>query len=146
MSDDNNGGIKSLARLAQLRQRDVDQRQAELANRQTLSARARRNVDQLDDLWRNSRPTGLTTPSLWLNSANYKQTVLQIATVHREDLARHEAATGLARQALLLATRRQGAVEQVLTQRVEAQAREQEVQEQKRQDEMASQVWHRSKK
>ncbi len=133
----------SLARLLQLRRRELEQRQAELANRQATRERYQRNLEQLEDLWRNSTSGSATAPALSLNGANYKLTVLQLASAHRDDLARHEATVDVARQALAEASRRHGAIEQVATQRRQAVLRAQEVREQKSQDEIASLVWHR---
>jgi flagellar export protein FliJ len=133
----------SLAQLVQLRQRELDQRQAELASRQAVRERFQRNVDQLEQLWRNSTASGTLAPALSLNSANYKQTVLQLASTHREDLVRHEAKVDSARQAVVQASRQHGAVEQVFERRRQALLREENAREQKRQDELASQVWHR---
>lgn len=133
----------SLARLVQLRQKELDQRQAELASRQAVRERYQRNVDQLENLWRNSTASGTLAPELSLNCANYKQTVLQLASVHRADLVRHEATVDSARQAVLQASRQHGAVEQMLERQRLVLQREENQREQKRQDEMASLVWHR---
>ena len=132
-----------LQRLAELRERDVTQRQAELAQSLATGDRYRRRIEQLDAVWRTSTVTAKLVPSLSLNSAQYKQTVLEMAERQRADLARHEHQTEQARQALVHATRRQGAIDQVLALQQQAQARAQRSVEQKRQDELASQQWLR---
>ncbi len=132
-----------LARLAQLRERERAQCQADLAQHMATGERYRRRVEQLDELWQSSTVGSAPAPSLALNCANYKQTVLELASRHREDLARHDTATDQARQDLLAATRRHGAIDKILTLQLQAQARAQRSREQKRQDEMASQLWLR---
>lgn len=133
----------SLARVVELRERELTQRQTELAQSMATGERYRRKLEQLDTLWQTSTVSANLAPSLSLNSANYKQNVLEMASRHREDLARHDTVTDQARQAFLLATRRHGAIDQVLTQQLQAQARAQRSGEQKRQDEIASQLWQR---
>lgn len=132
-----------LTRLVELRERERAQRQADLAQHVATGERYRRRVEQLDALWQSSTVGSLPAPSLALNCANYKQTVLELASRHREDLARHDGVTDQARQDFLAATRRHGAVDQVLTLQLQAQARAQRSREQKRQDEIASQLWLR---
>lgn len=133
----------SLARLVALREREVEQRQTELAQQLADADRRRRNQERLDQLWRTSTTTGRLTPQLSLNCANYKQTVLELADRHRDDLSRQELAVDHARAALLSAARRHGAVDQVLAQRLQEQDRARRSAEQKRQDEIARQTWLR---
>jgi flagellar export protein FliJ len=132
-----------LARLAELREREVTKRQADLALSVATGERYRRKLEQLDTLWQTSTVSASLAPSLSLNSANYKQTVMEMASRHRADLARHDTQTDQARLALLQATRRHGAIDQVLTLQLQAQARALRSGEQKRQDELASQQWMR---
>ncbi|MDB5847357.1 MAG: flagellar export protein FliJ [Rhodoferax sp.] len=135
-----------LARLVQLRQRELDQRQAELASRQAVRERYQRSVDQLEQLWRNSPASAASSgmaPALSLNSANYKQTVLQLASAHREDLVRHESTVDSARHAVVQASRTHGAAEQLLERQRQNLRREANLREQKSQDEIASLLWQR---
>ncbi|WP_326536808.1 flagellar FliJ family protein [Pseudorhodoferax sp.] len=133
----------SLSRLAALREREVERRQTELAQQLADAERRRRNQERLDQLWRTSTTTGTLTPQLSLNCANYKQTVLELADRHRDDLSRQEQAVDQARLALLTATRRHGAIDQVLTLRLQEHDRVLRSAEQKRQDEIARQSWLR---
>ncbi|KQP37180.1 flagellar FliJ family protein [Pseudorhodoferax sp. Leaf274] len=132
----------SLGRLAELREREVERRQTELAQQLADAERRRRNQERLDGLWRTSTTSGLL-PLASLNCANYKQNVMELAERHRGDLSRQEQAVDRARLALLAATRRHGAIDQVLVQRLQEHARAQRSAEQKRQDEIARQSWQR---
>lgn len=133
----------SLSRLANLREREVERRQTELAQQLADAERRRRNQERLDTLWRTSTTSGTLTPMLSLNCANYKQTVLELAERHRDDLSRQELAVDQARAALLTATRRHGAIDQALAQRMQEHGRALRSAEQKRQDEIARQSWQR---
>ena len=133
----------ALARLAALREREMEQRQVELARHLLDTERRQRNQERLDDLWRTSTTSGTLTPLMSLNCANYKQTVLDLAHRHREDMALHEQVTAQARQSLVRATQRHGALDLVLTQQAQALAQAHRVQEQKHQDEIARQSWLR---
>jgi flagellar export protein FliJ len=133
----------ALSRLVDLREREVEQRQTELAQQLADAERRRRNQERLDQLWKTSVPTGRLNPQLSLNCANYKQNVMELAERHRSDLTRQEEAVVHARQALLSAARRHGAVDQVLSQRMQEHHRGLRSAEQKRQDEIARQSWLR---
>ena len=146
----------AIARLAVLRQREVEQRQGELARQLAEADRQRRSQERLDALWRTSTTSGTLealpaadsraqrlTPELSANCSQYKQTVLELASRVREDLSRQEQVLDQARLALLHATQRHGALDQLLTQRRQALARAERTAEQKRQDEIARQSWQR---
>jgi flagellar export protein FliJ len=133
----------SLTLLLQLRQKELDRSQAELASRQAVRERYQRSVERLETLWRSSSTNDTLTPALSLNCANYKQTVLQLASVHRADLLRHEVTVDSAQQAVVQASREHGALEQMLARQRLALTRAQNQREQKRQDEMAGMVWQR---
>lgn len=135
--------LGNLARLVELRQREVDRRLTEIANKQGLRERYQRNLNQLEILWRGAAPTSQLTPSCALNHAHYKQSMLQLASTHRDDLALHDADLAVARQALAQASRQREVMEQLLNRERQNQRRVQDLREQKRQDEMASLVWQR---
>lgn len=137
------GPHRTLSRLAALREREVEQRQGELARELADAERRRYNQERLEQLWRTSTTNATLLPELSLNCANYKQTVLDLASRHRDDLSRQEQAVAQARQALLQAKRRHGAIDQVLAQRLQEQVRALRAAEQKRQDEIARQSWLR---
>lgn len=133
----------ALSRLADLREREVERRQTELAEQLADAERRRRNQERLDTLWRTSTTSGTLSPLASLNCANYKQNVMELAERHRGDLSRQEQAVDRARLALLAAARRQGAIDQVLAQRLQEHGRALRSAEQKRQDEIARQSWLR---
>ena len=135
--------LDNLARLVELRQREVDRRLTEIASKQGMRERYQRNLDQLESLWRGAVPPSKVTPSCALNHAHYKQSMLQLASTHRDELALHDADLAVSRQALAEASRQREVMEQLLTRERQSQRRAQELREQKRQDEMASLVWHR---
>lgn len=133
----------SLSRLVDLRERERERRQTELAQQIVDAERRRRNQERLDSLWRTSTTSGTLSPMASLNCANYKQNVMELADRHRDDLSRQELAVDHARAALLTATRRHGAIDQVLAQRLQEHQRALRSAEQKRQDEIARQSWLR---
>jgi|BarGraIncu00431A_1022009.scaffolds.fasta_scaffold12963_2 flagellar export protein FliJ len=135
--------LDNLARLVTLRQGEVDRRQAEIASKQSVRERYQRNLDQLDAMSRSTGSRNACSPSLALNDANYKQTVMRLANSHREDLALHDADMVAARQVLSEAFRRREVLAQLLERQRQTLQRAQLVREQKDQDEMATKAWYR---
>lgn len=135
--------LNNLARLVTLRQSDVDRKQAEMASQQNVRDRYQRNLDQLDAMSRNTTTRNVCSPSLALNDANYKQTVMRLANSHREDLALHDANMVVARQVLSEAARRREVLAQLLVRERQTLHRAQSLREQKDQDEMATKAWYR---
>lgn len=135
--------IASLARLAELRQREVERQQAEVAGKQRVRERYQRNLDRLDTLTRNVGASGAGLAVAALNSGNYKHSVMQLAHMHRNDLALHDADLAVARQALASASRQHESVNQLLERQRRDLQRVRDVEEQKRQDEMATLMWQR---
>ena len=135
--------LNNLARLVTLRQSEVDRRQADVADKQQVRDRYQRNLDQLDAMSRNTATRHVSSPSLALNNANYKQTIMRLADSHREDLALHDADMVAARQVLSEASRRCEVMAQLLVRERQTWQRAQSVQEQKDQDEMATKAWYR---
>lgn len=135
--------IASLSRLVDLRQREVDRLLSDMAGKQQVSARYRRNLDRLDGLCQGAGASGSASPVLSLNCGHYKQSVLQLAQAHRTELALHDADLAVAQQALAAASRRHEVLGKVLESKQIALQKSQEVLEQKRQDELASRVWFR---
>ncbi|MDZ7862149.1 flagellar FliJ family protein [Acidovorax sp.] len=135
--------IASLARLAELRQQEVERQQAEVAGKQRVRERYQRNLDRLDTLYRNVGASGAGLAAAALNSGNYKHSVMQLAHAHRNDLALHDADLAVSRQTLASASRRHESVNQLLERQRQDLKRAQDVQEQKRQDEMAALMWQR---
>lgn len=147
---------EQLSRLIELRQREIDRRSAELADKLRLRERYQRNLAQLDALGHISTlgpaggtPRPASTPSpgalagLALNSAQYKQSMRQLADNHRQDLALHDADLAVTRHALNEVAREREALQQLLTSQRQREQHERSVREQKGQDDLAAQVWLR---
>lgn len=134
---------RSLALLATLRQRELEQHQSELAGKQQLRERYVGTVQRLEQLSEQIGPSGAAVPSLAANSAAYKQAVLQWAEQQRQDLALHEADMAVQRQAMLGVARQQEALAQLQARALAQRCREQGRREQKSQDDLAGQVWSR---
>lgn len=136
---------RSLERLVDLREREVDRLTADMAAKTALRERYRNNVERLESLYRSVGATGAWSPALSLNCAQYKQSVMQLADAHREDLTLHEADMAVAQQMLMAAARKHEALSHVLEQRQNQVRHTQTVHEQKRQDEVATQTWFRGR-
>lgn len=135
----------NLRRIVDLRGRELERHQAELAAKEQLRARSAATVQRLEALNAQLGPTGASAPSLAINGADYKQAVMQWADQQRRNLAVHEADVAAQRQAMLVVARKQEAVGQLLG-RVGARLRaDDERREQKGQDELAGQVWQRGR-
>lgn len=135
----------NLRRLVDLRGRELERHQADLAAKEQLRARSAAAVQRLEALNAQLGPTGASAPSLAVNGADYKQAVMQLADQQRQHLAGHDAEVATQRQAVLDVARRQEAVGQLLD-RVGARLRiEDERREQRGQDELAGQVWQRGR-
>lgn len=135
--------VDSMVRLLDLRQREVDRRLAEVAEKQALGERYRRNLEKLDALSRQPGGSGQTHPGIAMNSANYKIGVLHMAQTHRQELALHDADLAIARQQLAEASRRHEALRQLLEREQRSARRQENTREQKSQDEIAALVWQR---
>jgi flagellar export protein FliJ len=135
----------NLRRLVDLRGRELERQQAELAAREQLCARSAAAVQRLEALNAQLGPTGASSPSLAVNGADYKQAVMQWADQQRQHLAAHEADVAAQRQTVLAVARRQEAVGQLLD-RVGARLQAEDARhEQRGQDELAAQVWLRGR-
>lgn len=134
---------QSLVQLMALRERELEQHQAQLAAKQQLRERYAATVQRLEQLNSQIGPTGAAVPTLAANSAVYKQAVMQWAEQQRQDLALHEADMAVQRQAMLAVARQQEAYAQLLA-RVEQRAKSEQMRrEQKFTDDVAGQVWQR---
>lgn len=132
-----------LATLIELRSRELDKRQAVLAQAQALQARVQRNVERLEQLDGSVSTGGLTSAALVQNTHAYKQGLQALADQQRAELLRQTTAVGEARTAVQAAAREQEVLSQLL-QRTELRAQiAQSRQAQKRQDDLATQVWMR---
>jgi flagellar export protein FliJ len=145
--------VKSLDRLVDLREREVDRLSADVAAKQTTRGRYLRNLARLEQLSGSSGPSGAPAratpgaplfPALSLNSGGYKQTVLRITAAHRVDLSLHEADLAVAQHALAGATRRHEALDLLRRRERERALQARSRREQQRQDEIAAQMWGQS--
>jgi flagellar biosynthesis chaperone FliJ len=130
---------RSLGKLAELQQLQLDRQQAKLVAQQQLCQRVQGTVDRLDALGAQATLTGVALPGLAQNSAAYKQAMRGWADQQRAELARREAELALAKADTLAAARKQETLRQ-LVDRADARVRtEQARRDQKGQDEIASQ-------
>ncbi len=157
MSDDPR--VTSLARLVDLRAREVDRLGADMNTRRATRNRYERNVARLEQLCEGSgasgapvtgsrgvAPSALVSPALSLNCAAYKQALMKMVDAHRADLSLHDADTTVVQRALLAASRRHASLDQEL-ERLRADTRKvRTVREQKVQDDVALQIWSRNRK
>jgi flagellar export protein FliJ len=145
--------LRSLERLALLRERQIDVLSADMGSRHAVQRRFRGNIERLETLYQSSGASSgdsgahpAPSSALSLNCADYKQAVMKMADAHRGDLALHEADMAVARRALAGATRRQEALGKAL-ERVRKTARDlRSARERKLQDEIAIQIWDRGRK
>ncbi|MBC7206487.1 MAG: hypothetical protein H5U27_08210 [Methyloversatilis sp.] len=136
--------VRTLARLVDVREREVDRLQADMAGKLALRQRYLGNIERLQSLCDGVPQTGSLQPLLSMNSAGYKQSVADMVAVHRQELAAHEVEIDLARRELALVSRRCEVLDQVLLRQRSMIAHGARVSEQKRQDDIAVQVWGRA--
>lgn len=136
--------IRALARLVDVREREVDRLQADMAGKVALRQRYLGNIERLQSLCDGVPQTGSLQPLLSMNSAGYKQSVAEVVATHRQELAAHEIEIDLARRELALVSRRCEVLDQVLLRQRSIVAHSARVSEQKRQDDIAVQVWGRA--
>ena len=135
--------ITCLERLVDVRERELDQLQAQLAQKEAVRARYRGNLARMASLCADSGASGALPAAHSTNCADFKQAVLQMAATHRQDLQLHEADLAVTERALKAAAARQDVLGDVLARQrrlvLAARARG----ERKREDELAAQVWQR---
>jgi flagellar export protein FliJ len=137
--------VRNLTTLVDLRQREVDRLVADMAQKEAVRQRYRSNLDRLAGLCAGESAQG-TSPSLSLNRAAYKQSVLEMIDQHRTELTLHEADMAVAQCALTAASHKRESLGQVLVRKERDAAAEQAQRDQKQQDELASQVWWRGRR
>lgn len=138
--------MKSLAnlnRLLDVREQEVERLQAEFAAKEALRRRYRAALERLDNLFASSGASGNLPPALALNCGEYKQSVLQLSTDHRQIMAQHDAETSRTCHALRQASQRHKALSQVAERQQAALRMLGARKEQKHQDDAATQVWLR---
>ncbi|WP_431051831.1 hypothetical protein [Roseateles sp. L2-2] len=128
---------RSLGRLAELQQLQLDRQQAKLVAQQQLCRRVQGTVERLDALGAQATLSGVALPGLAQNSAAYKQAMRGWADQQRAELARRQAELELARADTLAAARKQETLRQLM-QRADERVRVESIRkEQKAQDEIA---------
>lgn len=137
--------VRSLGRLIDLRERDVERLTAEVAAKQAVRERYLANLARLEQLRDGTGASGLLPPVLSLNCAAYKMNVMLVAEAHRQDLKLHEADMAVSQQALQAAARGREVLGQVRERHRRHIQRERDAGEQKQQDELASQMWRRAR-
>lgn len=137
--------LRQLGTLVDLRERECARLEAALADQRAVEERYRRNLERLQQLARSAGATAGRTlsPALSLNAGHYREAVLDLAERHRADLAQHEAQRAQTQQALVGATLRHRALDQVRDRQQQRVGQAQAQQAQKQQDELAAQVWWR---
>jgi flagellar export protein FliJ len=137
--------IHSLSRLVDVRERELDRMQADLAAKEAVRARFQGNLERMAGLCAGSGPSGALPAALSINCANFKQQVMQMADAHRLDLALHEADMAVAQRALAAAAVKKEVLGEVLARQRQQVQRAKSVVERKREDDLASQVWSRGR-
>lgn len=132
-----------LGQLMTLREREIEQQQAQLAGKERLRDRYAASLQRLEQLNAQIGASGGACASLAGNSADYKQAVLQWAEQQRQQLAQHDAEIAVQRQTMLAMARKQQATGQLLGRAQAVLQGEERRAEQKSSDEIAGQVWLR---
>lgn len=136
--------IRSLDTLVQLRSTQVERLQADLAGQEATRARYQANLDRMSALASGSGASGASVtlaPALALNCGAYKQDVMALADIHRQDLALHEANMAVSQRRLAEAWTRRELLGKVLEREQGALAGEQARSTAKREDDVATQSW-----
>jgi len=138
------GLLKGLRHLINERRREIEERQARLAQEEQQRRRLMTALDKLDGFGKSLGASGSNTaPLLAGNSAAYKQSLLEMAERQRQDLQLKDADLAVQRQQLGAVARDEQALGLLATRLVERERRARAHGEQKRQDELAAQVWQR---
>jgi flagellar export protein FliJ len=135
----------SLTRLIELKQQQIDRLSAEVAGKEALRQRYRNNLERLGAIAADSGASGIASPALALNCAQYKHNVINLIASHQQELELHEADLAVAQHALNQAALKQKALEHTQAQQQQRLQRAANAREQKRQDELATQVWYRGR-
>lgn len=136
--------IRSLDTLVRLRSTEVEQLAADLASQEAMRVRFEINLERMAALLETSGASGAGAApalALALNCGAYKQDVLRMADLHRQDLALHEANMAVAQQRLNQAWVRRELLGKVLAREQDAQALEYERRARKRDDDIANRSW-----
>jgi flagellar export protein FliJ len=132
---------KSLGTLVDLRGRELEKRQAELAVRQSVCARVETNIERLGQLMQGISTAGAMSADLAMNAFAYKQSLLELADGQRRELALKRSDVSQAQAAVNAAVRQQEVLDQLLIQARATALLAQKRRAQKQQDDLATQVW-----
>jgi flagellar export protein FliJ len=135
--------IASLERLVDVRAREVDRLQSQLAQKEAQRVRFSGNLARLAGLCEDSGASGALPAALSTNCGNFKQVVLQMAATHQQDMQLHEADMAVTQRALSAAAARQDVLGDVLARQRRLALAARTRGERKREDELATQVWQR---
>lgn len=135
--------LQQLTQLMQLKALDVQRLQREVALKRQEEERYQRNLARLDELCRGSGLAGKTVSALALNSAAYKNHLLQLKASQQLDLQLLAADRARSQQALLAANLRHEVLGDVAARTAAGIAHSAEKQAQKRTDEFAGLAWQR---
>lgn len=138
--------LQAVRRLAELRARDAERLQTELAERQAQRRRQAEAVERLNALCVGIGASAVPAAVLAANCAAYKESLLELGRRQQDVLARHDADVDAARLALVAASTRRMALEQAVDGRQQRLDRDAAGREQKRQDDIATQVWLRGQR
>ncbi|MFC4762321.1 flagellar export protein FliJ [Dyella koreensis] len=137
--------VNSLARLVDLRGREVERLTGELAGQQAMRKRYENNLTRMEQLLHAAAPSDQGCPVLSSNSALYKAWLADLIASHRQDLAHHDTVIAASRGALTIAALKHEGLGRVLHDKRALLERQHRVREQKQQDQLATQAWSRSR-
>ena len=133
----------SLGTLIDLRTRELEKCQAELAARKSLCARVETNIERLGQLMESVSTDASVSTALAINTSAYKQSMLELVEAQRHELVHRQAEAAQAQLALNDAARQQEVLAQLLKQTRARALLTRSRQAQKVQDDLATQVWMR---
>ncbi len=133
----------SLGTLIDLRTRDLEKCQAELAARRSLCTRVEKNIERLGQLMEGVSTDASVSTALAINTSAYKQSLLELLDAQRRELVLRQAEAAQAQVAVTDAARQHEVLSQLLQQTRARALLAQSRQAQKVQDDLATQVWMR---
>ncbi|WP_018411169.1 flagellar export protein FliJ [Methyloversatilis thermotolerans] len=133
--------LLALTTLVGVREREIDRKKADMADKAALRARYVGNISRLDALAQ--APVPVVCAETAVNASAYRQAVVDMANRHKQELAVHELDMDASRVELVQASRRCEVLTQVLVRQRQMHAKVARSKEQKRQDDIAAQVWRR---
>jgi flagellar export protein FliJ len=133
-----------LTHLLNLRGREKDKLQTEVAAKQMLEERFEQNIHKLEALCSGAKVAGGGAIHA-MNATGYKAAMKQLSHEQQQDLALHRKDMQLTQAALVEAARKREAIDKILAQKKTALAKARVHSEQKMSDELAAMVWSRGR-